>query len=171
MSDNLVFDTPTSPTGTSMDLLQAIYFNNFTNCANPEDKVSCAVMNMGRAMTKTFRDAPYIASGVQAAHMATGKTLVPVTYIKVTWYWILLPVFIWILSVTTLLGTAWKSRRARVRTWRNNPQAMVFLQLGADEHKQVKDMGMGMGDVGLSKKAEQLTVKLDVTNEGATLVR
>jgi hypothetical protein len=170
-SDDFIFYPSTTPTGSSMDLLQAIYFNNFTNCLNPEDKVTCAITNIGQAMSKTFRDSPYVSTGVQGAKMAVGKTLVPVTYIRVTWYWISLPILIWVLSVTTLLGTAWKSRRARVRTWRNNPQAMVFLQLGADEHGQVNDRGMGMGDAGLSKKAELLTVKLDVTSEGARLVR
>jgi hypothetical protein len=168
VSDNLIFNPSASPTGSSMDVLQAIYFGNFTNCDTPEDKVQCAVWNMGRAMSKTFRDAPYVAGGVQKAKMTIGNTLVPVTYIKITWYWILLPIFIWILSVATLLGTAWKSRRARVSTWRTNPLAMVFLRLGVDEHDQVKHMGTS--DAALSKKAEQLMVKLDVSREGAKLV-
>ncbi|KAJ9629514.1 hypothetical protein H2203_001888 [Taxawa tesnikishii (nom. ined.)] len=163
------FEFEGTPSGIgSSDALKAIYYGNFTNCENPADKVACAVGNVAKALSKSIRDAPYVVSGVDGAEMTKGQTLVPVTYIHVTWYWLSLPVVIWLLSITTLLGTAWKSRRAGVRTWRTNPLAMVFLGLDREEHAKVKHYGMT--EKALSKKAKKLQVKLHVTEEGARLV-
>ncbi|KAF2430014.1 hypothetical protein EJ08DRAFT_650015 [Tothia fuscella] len=92
--DSFVFKPEISSTGSSMDMLQAIYLGNFTNCATPDDKLQCAVLNMGRAISKSFRDAAYVASGFSTtnpaagntiaakASMATGSTLVSVVFIN-----------------------------------------------------------------------------------------
>jgi hypothetical protein len=44
------------------DVMQALLVQNFTMCQKPEDKLTCAATNMAKALTKTFRDASYIAA-------------------------------------------------------------------------------------------------------------
>jgi hypothetical protein len=75
---------------------------------------------------------------------------------------------LWLLSTTTLIGTAWKTRRTRVKTWRGNPLALVFLGLGRKELEEVKQHGLT--EDGLVKKAEALKVQLRFTDRQAELV-
>jgi hypothetical protein len=166
-SDSVSPDSISTTSNGNIDALQAIYTGNFPNCATPDNKVACAIENIAKAMSKSFRDAPLVTRGVDAANMGKGKTYISVTFVEVTWYWIALPVFVWMLSLVTFIGTAWKSRRAGVKTWRTNPLAMVFLRIPREEHEKVKDLGMS--ESALAEKAEKLTVRLHVTEDEARL--
>lgn len=135
--------------------------------------VECTMRNIAQAMTISMRDSqlqmvdsfnykpgfPMLVSGTQMG---------PFTRVNVTWYWIILPIFIWLLSVTMLLGTAWKTRKAGVRTWRTNPLALVFLELGRDEMNQGKKENP-LTEKGLARRADELKVQLRLTRDDARL--
>ncbi|KAM0263726.1 hypothetical protein ACHAQJ_001040 [Trichoderma viride] len=141
----------------SADILQAIYYGDFANCDNPLDKVGCAVNNVAKAMSKSFWDTPYINYGIDGAHMAIGETFVSLTFVQIRWWWLAFPVAIWVLSVVTLLGTVWKTRRAQVQTWRNSQLPLVFLHLHED-HEAAGSYDVS--NAGFSTKAKKLRVKL-----------
>lgn len=148
------------------DILQAIYYGDFADCDNPLDKVGCAVNNVAKAMSKSFWDTPYMNHGMEGAQMAIGETFVSVTFVRINWGWLALPVAIWVLSVATLLGTVWKTRRAQVHTWRNSPLPLVFL----DCHEDDEDAGShDISYTGLSTRAKKLHVKLHVPEDNAYL--
>jgi len=124
-------------------------------------------------MTIAMRDSQFLTIpspnyGPSLGSIVSGTQTGPFTRVNVTWYWIILPIIIWLLSVTMLLGTAWKTRKAGVRTWRTNPLALVFLELGQDEMNQGKKENP-LTEKGLGKRAEELKVQLRITPDDAVL--
>lgn len=108
-------------------------------------------------MSKSIWDTPYMNHGTEGANMAIGETFVSLTFIRINWGWLAFPVAIWVLSVATLLGTVWKTRRAQVHTCRNSPLPLVFL----DCHEENEDPGSyDISNTGLSTKAKKFLVKL-----------
>jgi hypothetical protein len=97
-----------------------------------------------------------------------GTTIAPITQVNVTWAWIILPVIIWFCSVAMVIGTAVKSKRAKVHLWRTNPLAMVFLTLGRDERQEVSQHG-GLSEQGLIQRAENIRVRL-TTSDGRDIM-
>ena len=67
-----------------------------------------------------------------------------------------------------LIGTAWKTRRSGVKTWRGSPLALVFLGVGSQKLETVKEYGWT--EEGLVKKADALRVQLRVEDTQAHLV-
>ncbi|KAL1616239.1 hypothetical protein SLS54_008532 [Diplodia seriata] len=166
-------DTSVSSNGTGSGEMktetpQAIYSGNFSRCSNPDHKVECAFKNIARALTKSMRDAAYIRNGTSGANMTMGETYVPVTHVGVRWYWMALPVTVWILSVVTFLGTVWTTRQANVQPWRNSPIPLLFLDIDQGERRSLWEDGVS-NDACL-RKAEQLSGKLEIEEDGATLV-
>jgi hypothetical protein len=144
------------------DVLQAIFYGDFADCDNPLDKVRCAVNNVAKAMSKSFWDTPYMNYNIEGAQMAIGETFVSLTFVRITWGWLAFPVAIWLLSVITLLGTIWKTRKAQVQIWRNSPLPLVFLHL--DEDHEVTE-SYNISNAGLSTKAEKLHIKLHTSKD------
>jgi hypothetical protein len=101
---------------------------------------------------------------------SNGTTIAPITQVNVTWYWIILPVIIWVCSVAMVIGTAVKSKKAKVHLWRTNPLAMVFLTLGRDERQEVSQHG-GLSEQGLIQRAENIKVKLSVQDGQDIMLR
>ena len=99
-----------------------------------------------------------------------GSTMVAKTYIKVTWYWLVLPVFLWILAVIMFVGTVIKTKRAGVRTWRTSTLAPLLLGLGIGDEQKQKVEQLPMTADGLQKKAEEIKVQLHLTQQDAKLV-
>lgn len=102
--------------------------------------------------------------------IAYGKTMVSTTYISVTWYWLALPIALWVLAVVMFVGTVWKTRRAGVRTWRTSTLAPLFLGMGIGEEQKREVEQHPMTAEGLQKKAEELQVRLHLTDQDAKLV-
>lgn len=144
------------------DILQAIFYGDFADCDNPSDKVGCAVNNVAKAMSKSFWDTPYMNYGIQGAHMAIGETFVSLTFVRIQWGWLAFPVAIWVLSVITLLGTVWKTRRAQVQTWRNSLLPLVLLHFDED-HGATRSYDIS--NAGLSTRAKEFHVKLHVPED------
>lgn len=134
--------------------------------------VECTMRNIAQAMTIAMRDSQfmtlYAPYAVGLPSVVSGTQTGPFTRVNVTWYWIILPIIIWLLSVTMLLGTAWKTRKAGVRTWRTNPLALVFLELGQDEMNQGKKENP-LTEKGLARRADELKVQLRLTKDDAML--
>lgn len=144
------------------DILQAIFYGHFADCDNPSDKVGCAVNNVAKAMSKSFWDTPYMKYGMEGAHMTIGETFVSLTFVRINWGWLAFPAAIWVLSVVTLLGTVWKTRRAQVHVWRNSPLPLVFLHLHEDdEDTRCYDIS----NTGLWTRAKKFHVKLHVPED------
>jgi hypothetical protein len=55
----------------------------------------------------------------------------------VRWEWIVLPGLVWVLGVGTLAGTIWKTRRAQVPKWKNDPIPLMFLYQDGSEKRGV----------------------------------
>lgn len=162
------------------DALELLHDTVGTNCGYYEfvefpgtTTIECTMRNIAQAMTIAMRDSQFVtiyspsyAPGLPS--IASGTQTGPFTRVNVTWYWIILPILIWLLSVTMLLGTAWKTRKAGVRTWRTNPLALVFLELGKDEMTQGKKENP-LTEKGLARRADELKVQLRLTNDEAVL--
>jgi hypothetical protein len=163
LSDNRTQNVTASP----QDAMQAIYqpCSGFDVFGNPvSDWAACAMTFLAGGMTKTIRDNSFDLT----TNSAIGDTYVGQQVVTVSWIWIIPAVGLWLLSTTTLIGTAWKTRRTRVKIWRGNPLALVFLGLGRKELEEVKQHGLT--EDGLVKKAEALKVQLRFTDRQAELV-
>lgn len=115
---------------TAYDILRAIGQGDIAGCSlESATRLQCVMQNIAAAISKTFRDAPYIGAALNPdnAKMATGRVLTSVAYVSVHWKWIALPVLVWILGAVALVGTIWKTRGARVPKWRNDPLPLLFL--------------------------------------------
>ncbi|EHK50836.1 hypothetical protein TRIATDRAFT_94133 [Trichoderma atroviride IMI 206040] len=144
------------------DILQAIFYGHFADCDNPSDKVGCTVNNVAKAMSKSFWDTPYMNYGMEGANMTIGETLVTLTFVRIQWWWLVFPATIWLLSVVTLLGTVWKTRRAQVQVWRNSPFPLILLH----RHEDFEANGSyDISTAGLSTRAKKLRVKLHVPED------
>lgn len=134
MSDIFEFKAGDIPSYASSDILSAIYYGKFSGCnADNKDPIYCAMSNVARAMTKTFRDSAYVAQGyhgVTLANMTRGATLVEHVYIHITWYWLILPVLVWFLAVGLWVSAAATTWRHKAPMWRNNPLPLLFLYDG-----------------------------------------
>jgi len=101
--------------------------------------------------------------------VAYGTTVEDVPFVAVEWLWIFLPILLWSMSTTFIFGVMLRTRRAGVQTWRTNPLAVVFLDVGDQEREHVR--AHELTEDGLYKRAEHLRVKLKVEDREAVLVR
>jgi hypothetical protein len=61
------------------------------------------------------------------AEVAVGVVRVTATYVSVQWQWLVLPVFVSVVTAVALMGTLWKVNRGRVPRWKNDPVPLLFL--------------------------------------------
>ncbi|GES64543.1 hypothetical protein AAWM_03962 [Aspergillus terreus] len=119
----------------SQDTVQALGTGNITGCSNLlAERLPCAMENVAAAMTKTLRDSAYIADAISTSDWAMGRAMIPAVYVTVHWQWMVLPLLVWVVGATLVGGTLWKTRRARVPAWRNNPLPLLFLYRGGERH-------------------------------------
>ncbi|OJZ83718.1 hypothetical protein ASPFODRAFT_35189 [Aspergillus luchuensis CBS 106.47] len=129
----LFFDPLDASWYAASDTLQALAVANISGCSEIlSERLSCAMDNVAAAMSKTFRDAAYVADPASAA-MTTGSAKVSEVYIVVYWAYLALPVLVWTLGAILVLGTLWKTRRARVPVWKNDTLPLLFLYRNQDE--------------------------------------
>ncbi|KAF7170804.1 hypothetical protein CNMCM5623_003323 [Aspergillus felis] len=135
--NSVVFKTREPSIYAPSDFIQAMSLGNITGCdVRSAEKLECAMKNVAQAMSKTFRDSAYVGanSDFSRANMTIGRALTSVSYVQVRWPWIVLPALVWVLGAGTLAGTIWKSRRAQVPKWKNDPIPLLFLyQDGSDK--------------------------------------
>lgn len=165
----------------SADYIQSIFFNSAHSNSNSGlcpwpgmshwqagvgGDVSCTVKNVAKGMSNGFRSAAW--SGRESLSIP-GSATHATSWVRVTWFWLFVPVLLWLLSLTILIGTALKTRRAGVRTWRTNPLPMVFLEMSDEQRRQVKNHDMT--EQGLAQKAKALKVKLLLDNNQVRMVK
>ncbi|PYH92403.1 hypothetical protein BO71DRAFT_420837 [Aspergillus ellipticus CBS 707.79] len=128
------------------DVLQALGMGNITGCSDIlADRLTCAMENVAVAITKTIRDSAYVADPATAA-MASGQSTTSVTYITVHWLWVALPAAVWVLGAVLVIGTLWKTRRARVPAWKND--ILPLLSLSQAENWRESDTVLLGGTAG-----------------------
>jgi hypothetical protein len=137
--------------------------------------VQCALDSISTSLTVMMRNAQNITvipgeDAVMRFGFDKGITIAPITQVNVTWFWIILPIIIWMCSIAMLIGTAVKSKKAKVHLWRTNPLAMVFLTLGREERHEVSQHG-GLSEDGLIKRAENIRVRLTVQDGQDIMLR
>ena len=138
--NSVVFKTRVSSIYALSDFIQAMSLGNITGCdVRSVEKLECAMKNVAQAMSKTFRDSAYVGanSDLSRANMTLGRAMRSVSYVRVSWVWIALPALVWVLGAGTLAGTIWKTRRARVPKWKNDPIPLLFLYEGGSEKRGV----------------------------------
>jgi hypothetical protein len=137
------------------DVIEALATGNISGCSlEAVDKFNCSMHSVAAAISKSFRDSAYISAGSDPgkAQMAAGRVSRSMTYVFVQWQWIVLPVLVWLLGVVTLVGTAWKTRRAGAPKWRNDPVPLVFLYREGENE--------GVSEREINQRAHSSKVKL-----------
>ncbi|RAH53568.1 hypothetical protein BO85DRAFT_492082 [Aspergillus piperis CBS 112811] len=101
----IFFDPLDSSWYAASDTLQALAVANISGCSEIlSERLSCAMDNVAAAMSKTFRDAAYVADPASAA-MTTGSAKVSEVYIVVYWAYLALPVLVWTLGAILVSDT------------------------------------------------------------------
>ena len=165
------YDTPTGyDSATTSNIIQALYFSEFaeTDCDNPDDKLACGIMNVAKAMSKAFRDAPFVANGVDGSNMTSGETFVPISFVHITWGWFALPVAVWMLGTLTFIGAVWQTRKSGTQPWGNKILPVVFM--GVENEDMAKGESSGISREDFEKRADNLKVRLRVVDDQVKLV-
>ncbi|KAF2100126.1 hypothetical protein NA57DRAFT_56054 [Rhizodiscina lignyota] len=149
------------------DLMQAIFLGNYSTCETPQNGNICAMQNLALGMTKAIRDSSWNLDTAKPV-MAKGHVLAPVTYVVVSWVWICLPVLIWLLGLVFLVGTVIETKRAGLFAWGLNPLPVIFLGFDAKARENI-NAEHGMSEKGLTKKAEELKVRLRINHNEAVM--
>jgi len=163
------------------DALQAIYNGNFTNCANASsndnglrnDTLSCAMTHVADALTKSFRDSAYTEHGLQNGNMTIGRTMISVTFVRIEWWWMMLPALVWAMGVITWLGTAWRTRKRGMKSWWNNPLPLLFLYRETNDMKsRYSNAGdaYDVSDRGYQHRSERVWARLAAGKTDAKLI-
>lgn len=163
------------------DYIQAIFFNsvhgdwNSGLCSASNESqsavttygdVSCTVKNVAKGISNGFRS---VSWNGEESFFTNGNTIHDTPWVRVSWFWLFVPVLLWLLSLTILIGTVLKTSRAGVRTWRTNPLPMVFLEMSDEQKREVDHHDMT--EQGLARKAKTLKVQLKLDNNQAKLVK
>ncbi|CAG8057820.1 unnamed protein product [Penicillium salamii] len=120
------------------DVMQSIALYDFPGCdLQSAEKLRCAMENVAEAISKSFRDAAF-SSKDKANSSVIGKAMTSMTYVEIRWQWIVLPVVVWLLALTTLVGTMWKTNKSKSPTWKNNLLPLLFLYEN-DHHEKAED--------------------------------
>ncbi|KAJ5181207.1 hypothetical protein N7491_000762 [Penicillium cf. griseofulvum] len=130
---------PSSNTSTyaNQDLIQLLTLANITDCTGGmAKKMHCAMDNVAAAMTKAIRDTPSMGN---VRTTATGRAMTSMTHVSIHWQWIILPILVWLLGLVTLLGTIWKTRKAKVPTWKNETMPLISLYRNGQDEKPKSD--------------------------------
>ncbi|PYI31488.1 hypothetical protein BP00DRAFT_425543 [Aspergillus indologenus CBS 114.80] len=122
-----------SQNAATTDAIEAIFYGNFTATGcTADDPLTCAMVNVAAAMTKTIRDSSFTS---QDSPPLVGLSQITVSFVEIRWPWVALPVGVWVLGALSCIGAAWKSYRAGTRAWMTSELPLVF----ADKHWQGKD--------------------------------
>ncbi len=147
--------------------MEGIYGANYSSSATPENGNICAMENVATAMTVAVRNSQWGNSSMQ---MAPGQVYVPVTHMHVTWYWMVLPVLIWVLALVMLIGTVVMTRRAGLWAWGLSPLALIFLGFdGTVQAHLESERGFRLSQKSLEKKAGALQVRLRLDGRHAVM--
>lgn len=158
-----------TPTYAPREIVTALYNGKFECPQN--DHLACAMKNVAAAMSKTVRDASYVATGgYHNSNMSQGHVWTTETFIAVRWYWISLPVMVWVLGVVSWAGTLIMSRQAGLELW--NSSILPFLFLYREDNHGDERHGLSrthFSDVSLQNRTDGVIVQLCCDSGGMRL--
>jgi hypothetical protein len=143
------------------DAIQSLGYGNISGCATEDDRLTCGVSNMAKALTKSFRDSAYISGGSGTIGTAAGEAHVAISYVWIEWAWMSLPLCVWTLAAVLWVGTAMKTRRAGVPVWANDILPLLFIDRGYSSQEQ--DEGHGTSAAYYLVRAKQTKVQLHIS--------
>jgi hypothetical protein len=163
------FWTPSSPVfgHATMDTLKSIYEGNMSGCAESDDRLSCGVENVAKAMTKVFRDSAYADHGLELANVTVGETKVVISYVRINWFWFALPLSVWTMAAVLWISTVIHTRRMKVSAWANNILPLLFLYRGDVGKEEVGQQGTSNADY--LRRSERIAVQLQFADGKAKL--
>lgn len=173
--------------GFAPDAFQATFYNLFQGSFYPEvcppflesDPMAfptadfrCTMTTLTRAISNAMNN--FATANVDSADrmdfsMVYGTTFVPKTWVRVQWFWLIIPVLLWAMAIVILVVTIYKTGQAGIRTWRDNPLPMLFLDIDERERREVREHGLTEG--GIAKKAKALKLTLAMDEHHAQLVK
>lgn len=130
--------------------------------------MECAMTNLAAAITTGMKVAAW--ESVEDPRYLTGTTLRPIQKCTAHWQYISAPIAVWLLSLALLIGTIWKTRRARIKAWRTSPLAILLLSLDSEDLAHLRDW-QNYGDDGLRDLATKLRLRLKIDERGPRFVR
>ena len=154
--------------GAGVDVVEAVYLGNFSSCSHSDDHLTCAMNNVAKAVTKSFRDSAYITNGAAGANMTRGETMVIATYVHIQWVWITLPVAVLATGAALFITTAVITHHFGLPKWKNNVLPLLYLQ--QNHGRESKEWAFGTTNVAYFDKARQTTTQLIVNQDGARLI-
>lgn len=126
-------------------VIDFIYYLKSTpaDCGSPNnDNFACAMRLIAGAMTKTIRNSGFQPNGTNSTdYFALGHTQVSATFVRVEWYWMALPVAVWLFGVLTWLTTLVQTRRWHLPGWRDNALPLLFM-FGEDGSERQGSSGL-----------------------------
>ena len=145
-----------TPSNTVSNIFNANYTAETCGSVNM-DVFSCTMDGIARALTKTMRNAGVLANGTGAGDvfLAAGTAETAVTFVRVRWFWIALPVAVWLLGFATWAAVAVQTGRLCLQTWRDDPLPLLYLYRAGgsqrdDDNSHVNGEDCGFDDKPLS---------------------
>ncbi|KAL4959764.1 DUF3176 domain-containing protein [Aspergillus stella-maris] len=149
------------------DIIQALGEGKIVGCGDDlPGRLNCSMQNIAQAITKSFRDSQDSLDGMDQSTRAIGRVRVSVTHIGVRWGWIALPILVLILGILVLTGAVWKTRRANLPKWKNDPLPLLFLYNGLDS---LPPSASGLPVHGGLGHIHEIKLRLDTTDKGIVL--
>ncbi|KAF2013685.1 hypothetical protein BU24DRAFT_424693 [Aaosphaeria arxii CBS 175.79] len=153
--------------GAAADVIEAVFLGNISGCGHSDDHLTCAMNNVGKAITKSFRDNAYIANGAENADMTGGETMVVATFVRIEWVWLILPAIVLAAGVVFFFAVILVTHRAALPLWGNNILPLLFLLRETKENDKVPMHGTT--NVAYWHKARQYMVHLEHDKDSARL--
>lgn len=162
-SQSISYKSASFSSGAARDTLAQIWTANLTGCAYPDNRVSCAVDLVAKALSKTMRDEPFYLTGDRGVR---GVAMKEVIHVHVTWYWAVLPVLVWVLALCVFLGIVVGERGERCG-WRNSVLPVIFMRVEGED----KDGSGGVRSGELERRARGIEGRVDVRGGEVAFVR
>jgi hypothetical protein len=150
----------------TINTLISMYQRN-PGCAESDDRLSCVVGNVAKAMTKVFRDSAYVDHGLESANVTVGETQVVISYVRINWFWFALPLSVWTMAAVLWISTVIHTRRMKVSAWANNILPLLFLYRGDVGKEEVGQQGTSNADY--LRRSERIAVQLQFADGKAKL--
>jgi len=148
---------------------EVMWYQNDCNGSLPSaGDVDCAMMNLALGLTNAMRESVFKTVYLEDRKAINGTTLYLVQICRAAWPYISVPIAVWVLGAALVTGTIWKTRRARLNTWRASPLAMLLLSLDTQGLAHLRDW-QNLDDEGLRELAASVRLRLKVGENGAPI--
>ena len=149
------------------DVIEMLLYGELAGCENLKtDRFRCAMNNIAGAISKSFRDQAYVNDTV-TANLSVGHTMANAIIVHIRWQWLTLPLLVWLITAVAWVGTEWKTRRASVPKWTDNPLPLLFLYRGDSEGK-AKEVE-GVSGEAYVQRAKDIEAQLRTENRAALI--